>query len=81
VFWSQRRQLEQQYPTLKMIHRQRLSLLLYPLTGGFQGPSLAPNWAAGFLRRMESALTPLAWLLAFRCLVVLEKTADTRGEA
>lgn len=81
VFWRDRRRFEQQYPNLKIIHRQRLSLLLYPLTGGLQGPCLIPRWAVGLVRRVERALRPLAGLLAFRCLVVLEKTREAPAGA
>ncbi|MCP4245575.1 MAG: hypothetical protein GY778_00860, partial [bacterium] len=73
LFWRDRRRFEQLFPNLRIIHRQRLSLLLYPLSGGFESPCLVPRWAVGAVRTLEQALAPLAGLLAYRCLVVLER--------
>jgi len=47
--------------------------VLYPLTGGFSRPPLVPRRLAGALEALERLLSPLAPLLAFRCLVVLER--------
>ncbi len=48
-------------------------MLAYPLSGGFTGRPLVPAGLGLRLRRLEPLLTPLAPLLAFRCLVVLER--------
>ena len=76
VFWRHRGRFERLYPSLRIVHRQRLSLLLYPLSGGLRGPCLVPEWAAGLVRRIERALAALAGWMAFRCLVVIEKSAE-----
>jgi len=81
IFWRDRRTFERQHPDLAIVHRQRLSLLLYPLTGGLRGPSLLPPRAVGLLRRVERALMPLSGLMAFRCLLVLEKRSHTPDPA
>lgn len=73
TFWRDRHKFEELFPELRIIHRQRLSLLLYPLSGGFESPCLIPRWAVGAVRALEDALMPAAGMLAFRCLVVLEK--------
>jgi SAM-dependent methyltransferase len=61
------------YPKLPVVERRRVALLVYPLSGGFSGKQLAPTAAYHPLRVVEVVLTPLARLLAFRCLVVLER--------
>ena len=75
TFWRDRRLFERRYPDLSILHRERLSLLLYPLSGGFESRRLVPAWAVGLVRRLERALQPLARFLAFRCLVVVGKAA------
>jgi SAM-dependent methyltransferase len=54
---------------LRIVERLRLSFVEYPLSGGFTKRPLLPVR----LSFLERALSPLAPLLAFRCLVVLEK--------
>jgi SAM-dependent methyltransferase len=64
------------FPNLKLAEKSFLSLLAYPLTGGFQPWSLLPAALAQPLLRVESALLPLLGPAAgFRLFVVLEKTA------
>jgi SAM-dependent methyltransferase len=61
------------WPSLPIVERRLLALLTYPLSGGFTRPKLVPDGAYRPLSVAERALSPLARLLAFRCLVVLEK--------
>jgi SAM-dependent methyltransferase len=64
------------FPDLRLVEKSFLSLLAYPLTGGFQRWSLLPAGLARPLLRAESLLLPLLGrLAAFRLLIVLEKTA------
>jgi len=63
-----------QYPQLdKLVHR-RLSFFAYPLSGGFEHPSILPISFVRPLLALERALGFLDRVLAFRILVVLEKT-------
>jgi SAM-dependent methyltransferase len=63
-----------QYPQLdKLVHR-RLAFFAYPLSGGFEHPSLLPISFVRPLLALERALGFLDRVLAFRILVVLEKT-------
>src|SRR3989442_184409 len=63
-----------QYPQLdKLVHR-RLSFFAYPLSGGFEHPSILPVSFVRPLLALERALGFLDRVLAFRILVVLEKT-------
>jgi hypothetical protein len=55
------------------VERQRLALLVYPLSGGFTGRQLLPRAMEPLANACERLLTPLAPLLAYRCLVVLER--------
>lgn len=67
--------LARRWPQLELRERRRLSFLLYPLSGGFSRRPLVPPAAAAPLRLVERALRPIAPLIAFRCLVVLERRA------
>ncbi len=66
---------QRQYPQLRQIVHRRLAFFAYPLSGGFEHPSLLPAFLVGPLLRLERALQPLDRFLAFRLLVVLEKTS------
>ncbi|MCY7349518.1 MAG: methyltransferase domain-containing protein [Cytophagaceae bacterium] len=61
---------DQQFTILK---RQRLSCILYPASGGFENKSAIPDALIPVFQGVETLLTPLRPLLAFRCYVVLEK--------
>ncbi len=73
IFFRQLSELHRRWSTLRVVERKRFSFFLYPLSGGFtRRPLLRPRlYPVG--RLIERALGPLAPLLAFRCLVVLEK--------
>ncbi len=62
------------FPTLKIIKKQRMDSILYPLSGGFHNPSLCPSFLYNTFEYMEKLLAPLNRFLAFRLFVVLEKT-------
>jgi SAM-dependent methyltransferase len=73
VFFRHLDRFLQQWPKLAVRERSRFALLLYPLSGGFGGHQLVPNVARPPLAALERLLRPLAPLLAFRCLIVLER--------
>lgn len=58
----------------RVVHRSRLPALSYVGSGGFRGRPLYPDALYPALRGLDLLCTPLPWLLATRCLVVLEKT-------
>lgn len=65
---------QRQYPQLgKRVHR-RMAFVAYPLSGGFERPSLLPMWLVRPVLALERGLSFLSRLLAFRILVVLEKS-------
>ena len=60
--------------TLKLIHKRRLSIVAYPLSGGFKPWSLLPKFLVAPILSLEKVLLPfLGWLIAFRIIIVLEK--------
>ena len=59
---------------LRLVHEERLSLLAYPLSGGFRPWSLLPRAAVGPVLRAEARLAPrLGRWLGFRLMLVLER--------
>ena len=74
VFFRRRDEFERRWPELAIVKSRRLALLVYPLSGGLTRPQLVPTWLYAPLAALERVLMPLAPLLAFRCLVVLERT-------
>ena len=77
LFWRDRRKFEHRYPTLRILERRRMSFLLYPLSGGFGYPALVPARAAPALRRIDRWMRPIARLVAFRCLIVIERGQES----
>jgi hypothetical protein len=65
---------QEKFPRLKLTHKSYMSLLTYPLSGGFRPWSLIPqSWVSQFLR-VERKIEPYIGKYAgFRLLVVLEK--------
>jgi SAM-dependent methyltransferase len=65
-------------PELRMVRQQWLSLIAYPLTGGFRGWSLVPaGWVSWILRAENRLLTAVGTWAAFRLLLVLEKSGSS----
>ncbi len=68
------RRFAREFPALAVVGTRLLSLLAYPLSGGFRRWSLLPAGLVAPLLRVEDALMPvLGPLMAFRMLVVLER--------
>lgn len=74
LFGRFRKQLQQAFPGLDIVHLERLGLFAYPLSGGFRPWCLLPGSCVGILLRLEQRVTPLVgWLMAFRLFVVMQK--------
>jgi len=73
VFYRQLGEVRRRWPSLRLVEQKRFAFLLYPLSGGFTRRPLLPPVLNPVARLLEHALRPLAPLLAFRCLIVLEK--------
>lgn len=73
-----RRRLGALFPTLAVCHVEWLSLVAYPLSGGFQSWSAVPERLVPAILRLESVLAPwLGRVFGFRMLIVME--AGTGG--
>ncbi len=57
----------------RIIKKERMDFILYPLSGGYGNPQLVPNKLIKSFLRLEATLEPLSKFMAFRCYVVLEK--------
>jgi SAM-dependent methyltransferase len=75
VFERSYERFRELYPHFAKLAHERLAFFAYPLSGGFDRPSLVPLWSLDALMRFEQWCRRLGRLLAFRLLVVLEKTS------
>ena len=75
AFFRSRAELEERWPDLELVERARLSFFAYPLSGGFMRRPLVPESVGLALQRIEPAFAWAAPALAFRCLVVLERSS------
>jgi SAM-dependent methyltransferase len=80
AFFRHRNEFARRWPELRVVELRRLALLAYPLSGGFTGRKLVPDKLGSALARGERLLAPLDRLLAFRCLVVLERASSAPTE-
>jgi SAM-dependent methyltransferase len=75
VFFRHLDLFRRRWPELAVREARRFAFLAYPLSGGFSRPALLPLSLYPAIRTLERVLAPLAPVLAFRCLVVLEREA------
>jgi SAM-dependent methyltransferase len=74
VFFRGEDEFARRWPDLTIVERRKLSLLLYPLSGGFSGRQLVAPALVRPLELFEQLARPLlASIAGFRCLVVLER--------
>lgn len=57
----------------KILKKEKLSFILYPLSGGFENKQLIPDFMIPFFSLLEKLLKPLRSILAFRCYIIIEK--------
>jgi len=74
IFERDKNLFAKNFPGLKIIRKERMDFVIYPLSGGFHNPSFCPLFLYNILEYMEKLLNPLNRFLAFRLFVVLEKT-------
>lgn len=79
LLFKRRRHLKRfrsMFPMLRVLDVRWLSLLAYPLSGGFRAWSLLPQWLAKPLLRLEERLmSVLGPVAAFRVQVTLERAS------
>lgn len=77
LFGRHRERFAEAFPMLKVVLFEQVSLLAYPLSGGFRRWGIVPAATVGRLLRLERMLAPkLGWLMAFRLFVVVEKRRE-----
>jgi SAM-dependent methyltransferase len=74
IFFHGADELRRRWPELAVVRCRRFAFVAYPLSGGFSRPQLVPDTVGRAIAAGERLLAPLAPLLAFRCLVVLERS-------
>lgn len=72
LFERQYRSFQKKYPQFIKRYHRRMSFFAYPLSGGFDRPSLLPMNLLKPVLALENTLSSLSQILAFRLLVVLE---------
>ena len=72
LFEKELARFEARYPALAVRQVKRLSFFAYPLSGGFERPSMLPTCFVASTLKLEKKLGWLAPLIAFRLFVVLE---------
>ena len=73
IFKKYKHHFANKFPCLKIIRKEQMDSVIYPLSGGFHHPSLSPPFLYGVLEYIEKLLRPLNRFLGFRLIVVLEK--------
>ena len=76
LFERSSRRFHELYPGLEKLRHHRLAFFAYPLSGGFEHPSLMPTWMVRPILAFERFLGVLSRYLGFRILVVLEKRSS-----
>lgn len=75
VFWRDLDRFRALHPELLVRRRERFAFIAYPLSGGFTKRPLLANVLARPVAALERALQFVAPVLAFRCLLVVERHA------
>ncbi|NJL55601.1 class I SAM-dependent methyltransferase [bacterium] len=75
LFERQATRFRRKYPNFSIRYCRRLSFFVYPLSGGFDKPSLIPLFCLKPILALENSVRFLSSWFAFRILVVLEKAA------
>jgi len=56
-----------------IVKKEKLSFIIYPLSGGFENRSLIPEAMTDLFFKLEKVFSVFKSLFAFRCYIVLEK--------
>jgi hypothetical protein len=73
LFEKELTRFQSRYPQFAVRSVRRIAFFAYPLSGGFEHPSLMPTWLVASMLNLEQKLEGLGWLFAFRMFVVLER--------
>jgi len=75
MFYKGIKQFREAFPHLKIVKKELLTFVIYPLSGGFERRNLIPDGMLKYVGFIEKILRPLGLLFAFRIFIVLEKDA------
>ena len=73
IFSKEIERFHKEFPNLKVIKKELLTFILYPLSGGFDRKSFVPAGMLKYLGFTEKILQPFGKIFAFRMLTVIEK--------
>jgi SAM-dependent methyltransferase len=76
IFKKYKHLFDDKFPCLKIIRKEPMDPVIYPLSGGFHYSSLCPQFLCGVLECIEELLRPMNRFLGFRLFVVLEKISN-----
>lgn len=80
LFERDRSGFHSRYPGLSIQHLRRMACAVYPLSGGFDHPSLLPQRLVTPMLRLEHHLERFGRFLAFRLFVVIERRTSAEYE-
>lgn len=78
LFERNRSTFESRYPGFSILHLRRMACIVYPLSGGFDHPSVIPRWLVTPMLRLERRLERLGRVFAFRMLIVIERLEECK---
>jgi len=73
IFEKGIKRFHKEFPNLKVVKKERLTFILYPLSGGFERKNHVPADMAKYLGFVEKLFKPFGFIFALRIFVVLEK--------
>ena len=73
MFSKEIERFHKEFPSLKVIKKELLTFILYPLSGGFDRKSFVPVGMMKYFDFIEKLLRPFGRIFAFRTFVVIEK--------
>ena len=73
MFSKEIKKFQKEFPNLKVIKKERLTFILYPLSGGFDRKSFVPASMMKYIGFIEKIFRPFGFIFALRTFVVIEK--------
>ena len=74
MFSKETERFRKEFPDLKVIQKDLLTFILYPLSGGFDRKSFVPAGMVKYIAFIEKIIRPFGLFFAFRIFIVIEKS-------
>ena len=74
MFSKEIERFHKEFPGLKVIKKDLLTFILYPLSGGFDRKSIVPAGMVKHIGFIEKIIRPFGLFFAFRIFIVIEKS-------